>query len=144
MGKHFIFEPGSWIGEGKVSFSTTLESLHFYTKWIVKEKVKDRLVLEQLVEMQGVHEKVINQFTLKNITESGFDILLENDLIGSCEGKGMIQGDTVGWEFRGESGLEGFETFQKQENGEYQVKAEYASPDQFRSMIHGRIWKQER
>lgn len=142
MKKHqFIFRPGKWLGEGDVSFNTSSEKLHFYMRWEIAEKKEGKLVCEQLVEMQGVNEKVRNRFILSEITPAAFAITLENDLVGQVEGKGVIEEKSIGWEFRAGSGLEGFETYKLRDNDEYEVHAEYASPDQFRSIIEGRIWK---
>jgi hypothetical protein len=140
---HFIFQPGLWIGEGSVTFSTSPEVLHFYTKWQAKELANGVIDCSQIVEMQGANEQVINRFLLSEIMPEAFAITLENDLIGEVRGTGVLDDQTIAWEFRGESGLEGFESFKLQENGEYMVHAEYASQDQFRSIIEGRIWKKE-
>lgn len=142
MEHRFIFQPGNWIGEGNVTFSSSPEELHFYTKWLVKKSENNEIEFAQTVEMQGANEHVINRFSMADLHEGAFSITLENDLIGKVKGSGVIDEKTIAWEFRGESGLEGFETFTLQENGEYLIHAEYASQDQFRSIINGKIWLQ--
>jgi hypothetical protein len=37
--------------------------------------------------------------------------------------------------------FEGFEVYEQQENGDYFLHAEYGSPDQFRTIIEGLIWR---
>lgn len=138
----FIFQPGLWIGEGRVTFSTSSEMLHFYTKWQAKN-LPDAIECVQAVELQGANEQVVNRFLLSDITGETFVITLENDLVGQVKGKGVVDEKMIAWEFRGENGLEGFESFKLLENGDYAVHAEYASQDQFRSIIEGKIWKKE-
>ncbi len=139
----FIFAPGNWIGEGNVSFSTSTEKLHFYTKWIVRELEDESISCEQTVEMQGANEHVTNHFLLTDITSDDFLITLENDMLGQVTGKGVVDESRIAWEFRGGSGLEGFETFKLQEGGEYLVHSEYASQDHFRSIIDAKIWRKK-
>ncbi len=140
---HFIFQPGFWIGEGRVTFSTSPEVLHFYTKWQANGLKNGTIECVQVVEMQGANEQVFNRFILSEIKGESFVITLENDLIGKVQGTGVIDEKRIAWEFRGESGLEGFESFKLQDNGEYGVHAEYTSQDQFRSIIEGKIWKKD-
>ena len=66
---------------------------------------------------------------------------LENELLGTVKGTGVIDENTIAWEFHGTGGLEGFEVYELQDNGDYMMHAEYSSPDQFRTIIDGRIWK---
>lgn len=142
MEKHlFIFEEGLWIGEGDIGFSTSPEQLHFYTRWQISKEDNSEIKCKQVVEMQGSDEHVENQFVLSKITKDSFVITLENDMIGLITGTGVISDKAIAWEFRKESGLEGFETFTLQEGGDYLVHSEYASQDQFRSIIDGKVWK---
>lgn len=149
MTKHaFIFEPGQWIGEGRVRFSSSPDEIKFYTKWNIPD-VKtggtstDRQTIYcfQQVEMRGTNEQVLNQFCFSEITPLGFLIELENELVGKVRGKGVIEPKTIAWEFRGHSNFEGFEVYELLENGDYMLHAEYSSLDQFRTIIDGRIWK---
>lgn len=147
MAQHpFIFEPGKWIGEGKIKFSSALEDVKFYTKWNIPksgEKIgkPEMVICSQQVEMQGNNEQVINRFYFHSFTPTSFGIELENDLVGKVQGKGIIDDKTFAWEFRGHPGFEGFEVYELLDNGDYMLHAEYASPDQFRTIIDGRIWK---
>lgn len=138
---HFLFEPGFWIGEGRVTFSTSSEILHFYTKWESKGLVDGSIVCMQLVEMQGANEHVLNRFVITDIKPDSFAITLNNDLVDQVVGIGVLDDQTIAWEFRADSGLEGFESFKLLEGGEYSVHSEYASHEQFRSIIEGKIWK---
>jgi len=138
---HFIFNEGIWIGEGKVSFSTSAELIHFYTRWVNNKFESNEIHCKQQVEMRGGGEPVTNFFTLSQITESNFIITLENEIIGVSSGKGVVDAKTIAWEFRGTSEFEGFEAYELQENGDYLLHAEYVSTDQHRTTIDGRIWK---
>lgn len=142
MSQHeFLFNPGNWIGEGKVAFSASPETLHFYTKWTVEKADTHGIRSSQIVEIQGSDPSMHNAFVLTNITPNSFAIDLENDILGKVHGTGVIDGKTIAWEFHGHDGLEGFEVYELQDNGDYMLHAEYSSPDQFRTVIDGRIWK---
>lgn len=139
----FIFEKGLWIGEGKVTFSASPEHLRFYTKWRIEEVVPAGIFCWQQVEIQGTEENVFNNFVITNVTPNGFLISLENELMGKINGKGIIDEKTVAWEFRDSAEFEGFEVYELQEGGDYMIHAEYSSPDQYRTIIDGRIWKKD-
>lgn len=143
MVKHeFIFNPGQWVGEGRITFSASPELVRFYTSWwIEKPDEKGGIRCQQRVEMQGSEETVNNNFFVNDVTPAKFKIELENDLIGKVQGLGVIDAKTIAWEFRGNAGLEGFEVYELQDNGDYMLHAEYSSPDQFRTIIDGRVWK---
>lgn len=141
--KHsFIFSPGIWIGEGKLVFSTSPEVIHFYTKWTI-EKFNEKLghICQQQVEMQGVEESVFNNLTFSDVTSNSFTVTLENELVGTVSGKGIIDPKTIAWEYRPGTDFEGFEVYELQDNGDYMLHAEYSSPDQYRTIVDGRIWK---
>jgi hypothetical protein len=137
---NFIFSPGIWIGEGKIALSTSPEIIHFYTKWIVDKPKKKEHSCQQQVEMQGVDESVFNNLTFSDITAESFTVILENEMIGKVKGKGIIDDKTIAWEYRS-GDFEGFEVYELQDNGDYMLHAEYSSPDQYRTIIDGRIWK---
>lgn len=139
----FIFKPGIWIGEGKVTFSSSPEHVNFYTKWIVSEPDSNGSInCQQLVEIRGVTEKVFNEVLVYQIYLDHFLIKLENNMLGSVVGKGVIDEKTIAWEYRGENQVDGFEIYHLQENGDYILHAEYASPkDEYRTIIDGLIWK---
>lgn len=143
----FIFSPGKWIGEGKISFSGSPEILRFFTRWEISsaepEGVLHEITCHQVVEMQGgaAEEHIKNRFTVSQVNDNSFVLELENELIGVVQGKGIIDAKKIAWEFRGHPTFEGFEVYELQENGDYLFHAEYVSPDQFRSIIDGRIWK---
>jgi hypothetical protein len=137
----FIFHPGQWIGEGKVTFSISPEILHFYTKWTIETENHHEIHSIQLVEIQGNEPSMQNIFKFLDISSNKFIVNLENDILGNVNGTGIIDPKNIAWEFHGAGGLEGFEIYELQENGDYLLHAEYTSPDQFRTLIDGRIWK---
>lgn len=139
---HFIFHPGQWIGEGKVTFSISPETLHFYTKWIIEAQNHQEIRSTQIVEIQGNEPSMQNTFKFSELgSNNKFIVYLENDILGNVHGTGIIDPKNIAWEFHGTGGLEGFEIYELQDNGDYLLHAEYTSPDQFRTLIDGRIWK---
>jgi hypothetical protein len=137
----FIFQPGRWIGEGRIAFSATEETIRFYTRWISEKGGPGGISCTQDVEMQGAEPATHNFFIFYNLTSTSFEISLENEIVGVVKGKGVIDDKIIAWEFHQTGGLEGFESYQLQENGDYMFHAEYSSQDQFRTIIDGRVWK---
>lgn len=137
----FIFQSGQWIGEGKISFSSSPEHLHYYTKWMNAPLEDTQIHCVQKVETQGNSDQVINNFRFFEITPISFKVELKNEHVGKIVGFGVIDAKTIAWEFRGNNQIEGFEVYELQENGDYMVHAEYSSTDQFRTIIDGRVWK---
>ncbi len=78
-----------------------------------------------------------------NLTSGEFAIELENQALGKVTGKGLVNDKVIAWEFRiVEIGFEGFELYEKQDEKNYLMRAEYATSDQFRTLIQGRVWQQ--
>lgn len=142
MGQHtFLFFPERWIGGGNITFSASNAVIRFYTSWMIEKGDEDKLSCIQKVEMQGVDEKVVNQFTIYDISENKFKIDLKSESIGLATGTGSIDKTKIAWEFRGTKGVEGSEVYELQDNGDYILHAEYSSAELFRTIIDARIWQ---
>lgn len=137
----FIFNDGIWIGEGKITFNTSPEFIKFYTKWQISPIENGIIKAIQIVEMQGIEEHVVNHFTFKDITPTNFSLSLESESMGKVFGTGVINPTVLAWELRENYPLDGFEVYELQENGDYALHAEYSSPDRFRTIIDGLVWK---
>lgn len=143
MDKHgFLFKPGAWLGEGKIAFQGSKDTAQFYTRWTVKKMTADVLVWLQEVELHGLNQTNENLWTITELKQGHFQVTLENELMGIVRGKGVADQKSIAWELRNQPGVEGFEVFDLQENGEYRFHAEYAS-EQFRTKIDGRIWSKQ-
>jgi hypothetical protein len=140
----FLFSPGLWLGEGKVSFSTSPEKLHFYTRWQILPTVNDAISCQQTVEMQDELGSIQNSFVLSQIQATSFTIELSNHIIGTVTGHGIIDTQTIAWEFHQQNAhqeaFEGFEVYELLSNNDYMLHAEYASSEQLRTIIDGRLW----
>lgn len=136
----FIFRPSLWLGEGKITFGASPQFLKFYTKWEIEEKQAGVIKATQTIEMHGIEEQLVNALTLSDIQKNSFKIVLESNVAGRTEGKGLCDERTIAWEFRGDSSFEGFEVYERQETGDYFMHAEYGSPETFRTVIEGLIW----
>lgn len=137
----FLFQSGLWLGEGKISFSSSHEFLKFYTKWEVAENSPGVFTAFQIVEIQDVDEQAFNTYIIEDIELESFKVTLENAAVGSVTGKGLRDGKVIAWEFKGHETLEGFEVYEKQENGDYFFHGEYGGTDQFRTIIEGIVWR---
>lgn len=136
----FILSPGRWIGEGKITFSTSPEHMRFYTSWVIEKEEGKIIKAVQEVNIQGSDEKVINHFSFLNFENNTFSVELENELMGKIEGTGIVDERSISWEFKGSLHFEGFEVYERQENGDFMFHAEYSSSGTFRTIIEGRIW----
>ncbi len=136
----FLLTPGVWLGEGKISFNASAESIDFYTRWVVVE-ADNTFACTQEVEMKGIDGKVENLYVVSKVTPETFAIALDNELIGKVDGKGVIDPKNIAWEIRGQKDFEGFEVFEKLQSGDYKFHSEFFSPDQFRTIIDGHLWR---
>jgi hypothetical protein len=139
----FIFKPGVWVGEGKVTFSASPEHVRFYTKWTIKKENDQVITCQQHVEMEGGESNVYNTFVFSHILPDSFKVELRSELLDIVQGKGVIDKKTIAWEFRNHPEFEGFEVYELQDNGDFMLHAEYTSIDQMRTIIDGRIWKKD-
>jgi hypothetical protein len=140
----FIFGPSRWLGEGKLQLSMTEEELPFYTKWTIFQKNgQGKIECSQETQIRGISELMHNQFLFFDFTLGHFLLELDNPSIGRVTGKGLVTDQIIAWEFRSpEIGFEGLETYEKQPDGTYLLHAEYATDDQLRTIIKGKIWKE--
>lgn len=136
----FIFSEGTWLGEGKIRFSSSPTEITYRTSWSQLSFEPSRIVLRHKVELEGVPEMVTNKFEIIGANDSSFLIKLSNELMEDAIGKGVIEEKKIAWEFRLPN-FEGFEVYTLLEDGSYQVHAEYLSSDLFGTIINGKIWK---
>jgi len=139
----FLFTKKNWLGEGKIKLSMVEEELDFFTRWnLAKKDSQGQISAFQEVQIKGMTEMMHNQFFLTEVTPTHFTIELENAALGTIIGKGVIKEDLIAWEFRNpEMGFEGFEFYEKQKDDSYLMRAEYATSDQYRTVIRGKIWE---
>jgi hypothetical protein len=141
---HFLLTPSSWLGQGRIQLNMVTEELAFVTKWSVGDRNTDgRIECLQEIQVKGLSDIMHNQFNIFDLSSGEFQIHLENDALGKIGGKGIINDKIIAWEFRiEEMGFEGFELYEKQDEHNYLMRAEYATADQFRTVIQGKVWKQ--
>ncbi len=126
-----------------MTLSTGDESLPFYTRWKVPKDNNGRIESVQEIQISGLSDVMHNQFAFYAIKRKKFSIELENQSLGKVVGEGIVNDKFIGWEFRLDHlGFEGFEFYEKSENLDtYLMHAEYATNDDFRTVIHGKIWR---
>lgn len=140
MAKHFLFEPGDWLGTGQVTFTISPDLLYFRTKWSCVMPDEESYQCTQTVEIVG-GDRMVNIFSIKLLDDNNFDIVLQNELLGVFSGNGVIEDDLVAWEFRRVGTFEGYEVYERLDDEEYAMHAEYLSSDGARTRISGKIWK---
>ncbi len=137
--KEFIFAEGTWLGEGKITFSASSEFIKFYMKWQITEEGKVMRAI-QTIQMAGIEEKSINDLTFFDIHADSFTVQLENETLGKVLGKGIYNDNMIAWEFQRDASFEGFETYERRENGDFFLHAEYGKNDVYRTIIEGLVW----
>jgi len=140
----FLLTPSTWLGQGKIQLNMVSEELAFFTRWNVSSVDGDgRIECVQEIQVKGLSDIMHNAFLIHNLTAGEFSIDLENQALGKISGKGLVNDKVIAWEFRVEEiGFEGFELYEKQDDRNYLMRAEYATSDQFRTLIQGRLWHQ--
>ena len=139
----FILSPNNWLGEGRIQLNMVDEELGFFTRWNVPNRDSiGRIECIQEIQVKGLSDIMINQFSFFDLSHANFSIELENQALGKVTGSGLINEKVIAWEFRiADIGFEGFEFYEKESDTSYQMRAEYATRDQFRTLIRGRLWK---
>lgn len=140
----FLLNPCSWLGQGKIQLNMVSEELGFFTRWNVNPIDGDgRIQCIQEIQVKGLSDVMHNEFLIYNLNGGEFTIDLENQALGRIVGKGLINDKVIAWEFRIEEiGFDGFELYEKQDEKNYLMRAEYATNDQFRTLIQGKVWQQ--
>lgn len=139
----FLLTPAVWLGQGKIKLSLAVEELVFFTRWSIAEADSEgKITLIHEIQIKGLPEIMHNEFTLSDLSHEEFSIELENEAVGHVTGKGVINDKIIAWEFRVEDiGFEGFEIYEKQDDNNYLMRAEYATNDEFRTLIEGKLWQ---
>jgi len=143
--KHsFIFTPGNWSGEGKISLNMVEEELLFGTNWsVLSRDFVGKVACSQEIQIQGVSENMRNELTFYDFQSSTFSVDMENQNVGRIVGTGVFDDKMIAWEFRNnDMNFEGYETYTVQPDGSYRMQGEYVTSDQFRTHIEARIWLQ--
>lgn len=144
MNNHiFLLEPKLWLGEGVIQLNMVEEELGFCTRWTVfHPNAQGETECLQEIQIKGVPDIMHNKFIFSPGAGPQFGMQLENEAIGRIAGTGLITDSLIAWEFRiKEIGFEGFELYEKQQDDSYIMRAEFATGDQFRTLIRGRIWQ---
>ncbi len=137
----FIFSPGLWLGEGKITMNMVEEELFFGLKWIIQEgDFAGKVRCSQEIQIQGLGDHMNNELIFYDFLSKGFQVDMENQNVGCIVGNGLCDEKMIGWEFRDNANFEGYETYTLQEDGSYVMKGEYITTDQFRTQIEARIW----
>ena len=106
---------------------------------------KEKLLRSRILALRGLLRTCVTDSFFSDIASENFKIELQNQSLGVVVGQGIINTKLIGWEFRLEQfGFEGFEFYEaSKEGGAYLFHAEYATSDDFRTVIHGKIWREK-
>lgn len=118
------------------------EKLKFYTKWDIQLLEEGGVEAVQSVEVSELGQTLRHALKFSPLSQSEFDVQIENEIFGRAEGKGKVEGATISWSFHcPDRGLEGEETFKIENHDRYSQRAQYSSPDSVSTLIQGSIWK---
>jgi hypothetical protein len=142
-GHLFVMQPLSWLGEGRIKLNMVDEELFFFTRWSMSPRTSTgEIECIQEIQVKGMTDIMHNQFTIREIGSNTFAIDLENQALGKIQGTGVFSDKVIAWEFRiKDIGFEGFEFYERQPDNSYLMRAEYATTDQFRTVINGKVWQ---
>src|SRR5258708_15270179 len=106
----FIFSPGNWFGEGKITLNMVEEELIFSTNWAVLTKdFSGKVGASQEIQIQGLSDHMRNDLIFYDIQQKTFSLDMENPNIGRITGTGLYDDNTIAWEFRNnDMNFEGF------------------------------------
>lgn len=143
MGKnHFILSPGKWIGTGKMLLTHSEEEIPFELIWNVSVLDQESGLIEcvqELVLDKG-KDHLTNAFIFSEPEERQFEVEMDNDALGQVEGRGFLDHEFLGWEFRNTGGrVEGFESYTLQREGGYVLKAEFGSHAEIKTTLVGNL-----
>lgn len=137
---HFIFAPGVWQGHGTITFSMAEDVLEFTMRWTVLPIEDHKIYFHQEIDIEGLPEKMRNNFTLWQISPAAFEIMLENTIVHKVNGSGLVTPTSIAWEFRRkDQEFEGFEIYELQPDGSYKMRAEFTAGAGMRTQVTGRI-----
>jgi len=144
MSNHlFILRPSGWVGEGKIQLNMMEEELGYSTRWSITEKDSNgQIACLQEIQVKGISDVMQNQFLFFDLGSKNFSIELDNPSIGKILGKGVLTDQLIAWEFRlASKEFEGVEVYERQSDDSYLMYAEYATADQLRTIIRGKVWQ---
>ena len=138
----FIFNPGSWVGEGKISLNMVEEDLRFNSNWTVQNKdFAGKVCCAQDIAIHGLSDSMRNELTFYDFAGKAFCVDMENQNVGKITGVGVFDEKTIAWEFRDNgANFEGYESYDLQPDGSYLMRGEYVTADQLRTQIEAKIW----
>ncbi len=138
----FIFSPGAWVGEGKITLNMVEEDLLFNSNWTVQDRDgMGKVSCAQDILIRGLSDGLRNELTFYDFAAKSFSVDMENQNIGRITGTGVFDEKTIAWEFKNnEMNFEGYESYDLQPDGSYLMRGEYVTSDQLRTQIEAKIW----
>lgn len=116
------------------------DALPFTMRWTILPREDGEIFFNQVIDVESFSENMRNQFCIWNVTDTQFEIRLENHLIGKVTGSGLISPTVIAWEFKNpEQELQGFEVYEKQTDGSYKMRAEFTAGEGLRTCVRGFI-----
>jgi hypothetical protein len=138
---HFLFTKGCWQGTGVVSFSHSPQTFVFSIQWEIEEREEGGFFARQKVSIDTLDPRE-NCYDISSHQEGEFQLVLSNETMSSCIGKGFVNEKKLVWEFFHPGILDGFETYERVSETEYCFSAEYGKGEGFVTKIAGLIRRQ--
>ena len=136
--QHFLLSSGQWQGSGTISFSMSPDILHFRMLWQITQTSDSTWKALQTVEVLESHT-MTNSFKIMAKESGRFDLLYENETVGTFTGSGICEKETISWSYEHPGEFQGVERYQRKGEFSYQFRSEYDGGDGFKTIIEGSL-----
>lgn len=139
----FFDETKQWRGEGTLTVSDLEQPIQILISLDLVETSSHfgSLSYEHSLIFQGMNEVVENTYVLHSFEKGKFQIEISNQAWGKILGVGIFTDRFFGFEIGShENQFQGYEYYQKTEEGFWSVEGEYVSNGDMRSQVKGFIY----
>lgn len=137
----FPFRPGKWLGEGVIKLNLIKEPMKFYSRWTITDGDKDRYHCVQEIEVEGLADRMHNEFDFDFSKHDDIQVELENTSIGKVKATGILDPKMIAWEYSNDPGeFGGYEVYEKEDEKTYNFRSHFITADHLRSFIQGKMW----
>jgi len=105
-------------------------------RWDIEEKADGSYLATQKVSIEDLESRE-NRYVISSLEGGEFQLLLSNETVNACTGRGAMNETKIVWEFFYPGTLDGFEIYERLNETEYVFEAEYGKSEEFVTKIKG-------